>query len=173
MIVTIIVVCLCTPGYYLLTLNNPCYDLMFTFALSEAPTMRLAGLFLRRKAGREFHNYIQLLDYDPREYEVLLRRWPTEPFLQHLGAFSGPMIVGEDPQVTLLRESQSWSEKLAGKAGQTGARDHGLRGQKAVFLSVHGGRSQVDPVSHKPLELGVVLCYAIPITHSGESMRTP
>ncbi len=46
---------------------------------------------------------------------MLLRKWPSDPFFHHLGAFSGPVISGEDPQTTLLRESQSWSINLAGE----------------------------------------------------------
>lgn len=76
--------------------------------------LRAAGLFLRRKAGQEFHTYISILNYNPDHYEVLLRKWPREPFFHYLAAFSGPVIAGEDPQTTLLRESQSWSINLAG-----------------------------------------------------------
>ena len=73
----------------------------------------MAGLFLRRKPGKEFHNYISLFDYDPSDYEVLLRKWPSGTFFHHLGAFSGPVIAGEDPEVTLLRESTKWSKNFA------------------------------------------------------------
>ena len=81
----------------------------------QSSQIRVAGLFLRRKSGQEFHTYINILNYNPNHYEVLLRRWPSEPFLLHLGAFSGPVIDGEDPQDTLLRESQSWTINLASK----------------------------------------------------------
>ena len=133
----------------------------------EAPSLRVAGLFLRRKAGKEFHTYIQLMDYNPHDYEILLRKWPAEPFLNHLGAFSGPVIAGQDPEQTLLQESKAWSERLAAKAGIMGA-PAGIRGRRAVFLSVHGGGRKVDPVSNKMLELGMLMCYVIPLTHSGE-----
>lgn len=79
----------------------------------QSSQLRVAGLFLRRKAGQEFHTYINILKYEPHHYEVLLRRWQSEPFLLHLGAFSGPVIDGEDPQTTLLRESQAWTINLA------------------------------------------------------------
>ena len=130
------------------------------------PSLRVAALFLRRRAGKEFHSYINLLEYNPNDYEILLRRWPSEPFLLHLGAFSGPVIEGQDPEQTLLRESQAWTVNLAGKAGIVDA--PGMQGRRTVFLSVHGGGKQVDPLSGKPLELGVVMCYVVPVTHSGE-----
>lgn len=133
----------------------------------EPPSLRLAGLILRRRSGREFHSYIKLHDYVPADYEVLLRTWPSEPFTSHLGAFSGPMIAGQDPEETLLRESMGWTRKLAEKAGLSPGR--GVQGRRAVFLSVHGGGKQVDPVSRKTLELGVFICYVVPLTHNGES----
>ena len=77
--------------------------------------VRLSGLFLRRKSDREFHSYIPLLDYNPNDYEVLLRMWGSEPFPRHLGAFSGPVIAGEDPQETLLTKSIGWTKDLASK----------------------------------------------------------
>lgn len=75
--------------------------------------LRLSGLFLRRKSDKEFYSYIPLLNYCPDDYEVLLRVWGSEPFPRHLGAFSGPMIAGEDPEVTLLMKSKDWTKKLA------------------------------------------------------------
>ena len=130
----------------------------------------MAALFLRRRADKAFHTYINLLEYNPSDYEVLLRSWPTEPFLHHLGAFSGPVITGEDPVQTLLDRSQSWTVNLATKVGVTGVA--GMQGRRAVFLSVHGGGRQVDPLSGKPLELGVIMCYVVPVTHSGKQVNT-
>lgn len=75
----------------------------------------MSGLFLRRKSDKEFHSYIPLLDYDPNDYEVLLRMWGSEPFPRHLGALSGPMISGEDPEITLLKKSGDWVKNLASK----------------------------------------------------------
>lgn len=46
---------------------------------------------------------------------MLLRTWGSEPFPRHLGAFSGPVIAGEDPQETLLTKSNSWTKDLASK----------------------------------------------------------
>ena len=77
--------------------------------------LRVAGLFLRRRKCKEFHCYIDRLPYDPSDYEILLRRWPSEPFKSYLGAFSGPAIPEESPEETLLRESQKWTAKLAGQ----------------------------------------------------------
>lgn len=77
--------------------------------------LRLSGLFLRRRSDREFHSYIPLLDYHPDEYEVLLRVWGSEPFSRHLSTFSGPMIVGEDPEEMLLSRSNDWTNNLASK----------------------------------------------------------
>ena len=134
----------------------------------SSPNLRVAALFLRRRADKAFHTYINLLEYNPSDYEVLLRSWPTEPFLHHLGAFSGPVITGEDPAQTLLHRSQSWTVNLATKVGVTGV--PGMQGRRAVFLSVHGGGRQVDPLSGKPLELGVIMCYVVPVTHSGEQV---
>ena len=73
----------------------------------------MSGLFLRRKPDKEFHSYIPMLDYSADDYEVLLRVWGSEPFPGHLGAFSGPMIVGEDPEETLLTKSCDWTKNLA------------------------------------------------------------
>ncbi len=74
---------------------------------------RLSGLFLRRKSDKEFHSYIPLFDYNPWDYEVLLRMWGSAPFAEHLGAFSGPVIAGEDPEETLLKKSSDWTINLA------------------------------------------------------------
>ena len=73
----------------------------------------MAGLLLRRREGKEFYHYTDSLSYNPADYEVLLRRWPSEPFKSYLGAFSGPAIQGDAPEETLLRESQKWTAKLA------------------------------------------------------------
>ena len=87
-------------------------------------------MVIRRKAGREFHSYTETSDYSPSDYEVLLRRWTTEGhFLLHLAAFSGPAVDGEDPELTLLKESKNWSINLANKAGLTNAK--GLDGKRA------------------------------------------
>lgn len=80
-------------------------------------TLRVSGLFIRRKADREFHSYIPLLAYHPGDYEVLLRQWGSEPFPSHLGAFSGPMIAGLDPEEILLEKSSSWIKTLASMSG--------------------------------------------------------
>lgn len=42
-----------------------------------------------------------------------------------------------------------------------------LCSQKAVFLSVHGGAKQTDPVSGAATNIGIVLCYVVPIKQSG------
>ena len=76
--------------------------------------IRVAGLILRRKKGKEFHHYTDRLPYDQTDYEILLRRWPSDPFKSYLGAFSGPTIPGDAPEETLLRESRNWTAKLAG-----------------------------------------------------------
>lgn len=88
------------------------YSSTSTFRVSS---LRLSGLFIRRKSDREFHSYIPLLDYNSSDYEVLLRLWGSEPFPHHLGAFSGPLITGEDPQETLLKKSNDWTKDLASK----------------------------------------------------------
>ncbi len=138
-------------------------------ACRESPCLRLAGLILRRRSGREFHSYTPLTEYVSADYEVLLRTWPSEPFAGYLGAFSGPVVAGSAPEETLLRESQGWTRKLGEKAGLAGVQ--GIHGRRAVFLSAHGGGSQVDAVSGKTLELGVFVCYVVPLTHRGESTR--
>ena len=71
------------------------YKIHCAFNTCSEATLRAAGLILRRQAGREFFSYIPLPEYSAEHYEVLLRRWPVEPFLQHLGAFSGPVIEGQ------------------------------------------------------------------------------
>ena len=76
--------------------------------------LRVAGLFLRRRKDKEFLRYTDHLPYKASDYEVLLRRWPSEPFESYLGAFSGPAISGEAPEQTLLRESKNWAAKMAG-----------------------------------------------------------
>lgn len=55
---------------------------------------------------------------------------------------------------------------VSGKAGIDTA--HGMEGRRAVFLSVQGGGRQVDPVSNKPLDVGVIMTYVVPVIHSGE-----
>ena len=137
-------------------------------------SIRVAGLFIRRKAGKEFHHYISLPSYEPQDYEVLLRGWPSDPYKHHLGAFSGPVIPGEDPPTTMLQQSNLWSAGLAENANVRGAR--GIEGRRAVFMSVHGGGGgggrRVDPIDGKKLDLGIVLSYVVPITHSGEMVHS-
>ena len=76
--------------------------------------LRVAGLFLRRRSEKEFHQYTDRPAYDPADYQVFLRPWPSDPFKSYLSAFSGPAIPGEAPEETVLRESQKWTAKLAG-----------------------------------------------------------
>ena len=77
--------------------------------------IRVAGLLLRRREGREFRQYSNRLPYDPEDYEVLLRQWSSEPFKSYLDAFSSPAIQGEAPEETLLKENRKWTAKLAGQ----------------------------------------------------------
>lgn len=90
-------------------------QILFSFRETDGfnSALRVSGLFLRRKSDREFHSYIPFLDYHPGDYEVLLRAWGSEPFSRHLGAFSGPIIAGEDPEETLLTKSKDWTKNLA------------------------------------------------------------
>ena len=55
---------------------------------------------------------------------------------------------------------------ITGKAGMESV--HGMEGRRAVFLSVQGGGRQVDPVSNKPLDIGVIMTYVVPVKHSGK-----
>lgn len=43
-----------------------------------------------------------------------------------------------------------------------------MKGQKALFLSVHGGGCSRDPISGLPVSLGTMLCYIVPIKQSSE-----
>ena len=45
-----------------------------------------------------------------------------------------------------------------------------MKGQKALFLSVHGGGDSRDPISGLPASLGTMLCYIVPIKQSSESI---
>lgn len=135
---------------------------------SRVSSLRLSGLFIRRKSDREFHSYIPLLDYNSSDYEVLLRLWGSEPFPHHLGAFSGPLITGEDPQETLLKKSNDWTKDLANKAEISNYKP--MKSHKALFLSMHGGEESKDPISGISTSIGIVLCYVLPIKQNDSSL---
>ena len=42
-----------------------------------------------------------------------------------------------------------------------------LKCHKAVFLSMHGGGRKVDPESGELLNIGIILCYIMPIKQRG------
>ena len=75
----------------------------------------MSALILRRTKEQEDQSYAPVIEYNVNDYEVLLRFWGSEPFPDHLGGFSGPTIVGEDPEKTLLTRSTDWTNALAGK----------------------------------------------------------
>ena len=98
---------------YLCVVSAKLPFIRFVLCRGISGQLRLSGLFLRRKSDKEFHSYIPLFDYNSWDYEVLLRMWGSEPFTRHLGAFSGPVIAGEDPEETLLNKSSDWTNNLA------------------------------------------------------------
>eukprot|EP00731_Ephydatia_muelleri_P031926 Em0023g433a len=114
-------------------------------------SLHVAGVLLRRKERSEFHSYVKLFDYDPSDYEILLRS-TGEPFQRHLDVLTTPAVWGQSTEATAVEAYKKWSDFLASSAGVQNARS--LEGRRAVFLSVHGG------------EKGVTLCYAVPITQS-------
>ena len=82
-----------------------------------SPPIKLAGLILRRKEGRECGPSSRTsLPYKQDDYEVLLRRWTKTPYVGQLCMPSGPMVQGSSPEATLLNEAQGWTTKLAARA---------------------------------------------------------
>ena len=97
------------------------------FSREKASTrFKLAALLLRRKAINEKTVYDDIVLYNPAEYEVLLRHWPAEPYLNHLAAFSGPLVMGNEPELTLVMQCFQWSRQLAANAGYPN--EKGIRG---------------------------------------------
>ena len=95
------------------------------------------------------------------------RRWPAAPFKGYLGAFSGPVISGQDPSTTLIRETANWMQRLTQQA-HLGEDAPGVIARRAEFLSVHGGgRDTVDPLSGHELDMGITLCHVLPTTNRG------
>lgn len=82
-----------------------------------SPPIKLAGIVLRRKEGKEcsLHSHISL-PYKQEDYEVLLRRWTKAPYTGQLCMLSGPMVQRSSPEATLLSEVQGWTAKLAARA---------------------------------------------------------
>ncbi len=86
---------------------------------------KLAALPIRRKANKEKNIYDGISIYSPYDYEIFLRKWPAEPHLNHLAAFSGPVIQGNDPGPLLVQQLYKWTKQLAvdsGHSEQTGIR---------------------------------------------------
>lgn len=81
----------------------------------DVPSIKLAGVLIRRKD--DLWRYPQVSSYSAKEYEVLLRAWPLEPFLDHLSLFSGPLMDVEDPEGTLIVQCQNWTQRIADKLG--------------------------------------------------------
>ena len=104
-------------------------------------------------------------------------RWPTPPFKDYLGAFSGPAIRGKDPPFTLVEEASNWTRRLAQQA-RLGEDPRGVSVRRAEFLSVHGGggggggRDVVDPLTGKELTPEITLCYVLPTTTRGIKIQT-
>lgn len=124
--------------------------------------LQIAGILLRRKERSEFHSYVKVFDYDPCDYEVLLRS-AGEPFQRQLAIPAFPAVWGQNPEATALEEYKKWSLSLASSAGLQNARS--LEGRRAVFLSVHG-RDEEEDVDSGASQTGVTLCYVVPITQN-------
>lgn len=134
-----------------------------------SPPIKLAGIVVRRKPQAEYKHYNPLFPYKVEDYEVLLRKWPRPPFTGSWSILSGPMVQGQPPESTLLNEMYGWTNRLGTKMEVKKAK--GLKGLKAVFLTSYGGGGrQVDPVSRKPLDPSVTLCYLIPTTCKDSSV---
>ena len=92
-----------------------------------SPPIKLAGLVLRRKEGKECSPHSRLSPpYKQEDYEVLLRRWTKAPYTGQLCMVSGPMVQGSSPDAVLLGEVQGWTAKLAAQAEMKKAK--GLKG---------------------------------------------
>ncbi|CAI8012074.1 Krev interaction trapped protein 1 [Geodia barretti] len=137
---------------------------------SSSRGLKVAGLILRRNPEREFHTYLPLLPYNPSDYQILLRTWPTAPFKGYLGAFSGPAISGQDPSTTLIQETAKWTQRLAQQAN-LGEDAPGVTARRAEFLSVHGGgRDTVDPLTGHEVDTGITLCHVLLTTNRESSV---
>ena len=96
------------------------------YILARSNPIKLAAVVLRRRAGCEDIVYRQeLVPYSSGDYEVLLRQWPSQPYLDYLAVFSGP-VAGTDPEHTLLSNCRVWSAKLAAESGH---KKHGIKGR--------------------------------------------
>ena len=58
---------------------------------------------------------------------------------------------------------------LSDKAGIKDSKT--FKGHKAVFMSLHGGGKQVDPISRQRVKIGIVLCYVVPIRQRGKILH--
>ena len=99
---------------------------------------KLAALPIRRKASEERDIYDDCSQYNPFDYEILLRRWPADPHLNSLAAFSGPIIEDSvDPGSTLMQQFYQWSKQLAILSGHS--EEKGIKGDY-ILLTYSGGK---------------------------------
>ena len=91
------------------------YLSLLFFSQTSSKQIKLAALILRRTLKSEEKIYQQTIPYQATDYEVLLRYWPAEPYLNSLAAFSGPAY--SNPEVVLVENCRDWSEKLAETSG--------------------------------------------------------
>lgn len=76
-----------------------------------------AALVLRRRREKEKRVYRELFPYSAEDYEVLLRYWTEEPYLNYLTAICSPVNTGDSPEIALMKRVFEWSKELAREAG--------------------------------------------------------
>ena len=107
-------------------------------------------------------------EYNPRDYEILLTKNLNEAMQNFYGVYACPQNANLSPSLSLLEEFENYTRKLLTTI--EGARQpnlEGIKGHRAVFISVHGGEKDPSP-NTKPIspESMIILFYVIPVSHS-------
>ena len=118
------------------------------------------------------------MEYNPRDYEILLTKNLSELMRNFFGVFSCPIKQNLTPNNSLLEEFENYTRKLLTTI--EGARQpnlEGIKGSRAIFISTHGGDKNIpltqdDVITpFKPVspESMIILFYIIPVSHVDSS----
>lgn len=92
--------------------------------------LQYGSLVLRRRRDKEQRVYNEIFPYSSADYEVLLRHWPTEPYLNYLAALYTPGVT-TDPESSLVKTIHEWTSKLANSAGYSNRQ--GIEGEESIL----------------------------------------
>ena len=118
------------------------------------------------------------MEYNPRDYEILLTKNLSELMRNFFGVFSCPIKQNLTPNNSLLEEFENYTRKLLTTI--EGARQpnlEGIKGSRAIFISTHGGDKNIPltqddvitPLKPVSPESMIILFYIIPVSHVDSS----